>query len=108
LIDQENFKKIFSEVENEFKKNYFKEKKIFYFNIEGIEKTVSIDSKRFIVEDGKIVENPDCSCEIKKEILEKIWYDNYKGSFIDFVSGKIRANNPYLLKEFMRAFGRQI
>jgi hypothetical protein len=108
LLEQENFQKIFAEVERDFKKNTFKEKRIFYFNIEGIEKTVTIDSKGFTVEDGKTIENPDCQCEIKREILEKIWYENYKPSFIDFVSGKIRANNPYLLKEFMKAFGRQI
>jgi hypothetical protein len=107
-LEQENVEKIFNEVEKSFKKNTFKEKKIFFFNVEGIEKTITIDSNGFVVEDGKTVDNPDCQCEIKREILEKVWYENYKPSFIDFISGKIRANDPYLLKEFMRAFGKQI
>jgi hypothetical protein len=108
LLEQENLQKLFAEVEKNFKKNTFKEKKIFYFNIEGIEKSVIVDSSGFKVEDGKIVEVPDCQCEIKKELLEKIWYEDYKPSFIDFVSGKVRTNNPYLLREFMKAFGRKI
>jgi hypothetical protein len=108
MLEQENVEQIFVEVEKSFKKNTFKEKKFFFFNVEGIEKTITIDSNGFVVEDGKTVENPDCQCEIKREILEKVWYENYKPSFIDFISGKIRANDPYLLKEFMKAFGRQI
>lgn len=107
-MEQEEIDKIFAEVEKDFKKNVFKERRVFFFNVEGIEKTVTIDSNRFVVEDGRTVEEPDCQCEIKREVLERVWYENYKPSFIDFISGKIRASNPYLLKEFMRAFNRQI
>ncbi|MDY6821440.1 MAG: hypothetical protein SVN78_07460, partial [Deferribacterota bacterium] len=80
----------------------------FYFNVDGIEKTVSIDREKFVVKDGKAVEKPDCWCKTSRRLIEKIWYDNYKPSMSDFISGKIRSNDPYLLRRFMEALGRKV
>jgi hypothetical protein len=78
----------------------------YYFSVDDIKKTVRLDSERAIVEDGKTVEDADCVCKTSAEFLAKIWRDDYRPGVMDFMSGKIKSNDPAALETFLRCFGK--
>jgi len=45
----------------------------FYFSIDDIRKTVTLDAESFLVEDGKTVEEADCVCKTSAEMFGRIW-----------------------------------
>jgi hypothetical protein len=43
-----------------------------------------------------------------KALFLDIWNGRYTPNAMDFITGKIKSNNPLLLKEFMAAFGKRV
>jgi putative sterol carrier protein len=76
----------------------------FYFSLDEDEKwTVVLGEKACQVREGK-VENADCFFKASKQLFLDVWNGKYKPGPMDFVTGKIKSNNPLLLKDFVDAF----
>lgn len=98
---------IFEEMKSNFKEGVFKKQTVFCFRVNGKDITIYIDSTSFRIENVKTTRKVDCFCEIDENTLKKIWYDNYKPSLVDIMTGKIKPSDPLLLKNFLKAFGRK-
>ncbi|THB74310.1 MAG: hypothetical protein D6B25_13685 [Desulfobulbaceae bacterium] len=78
----------------------------YYFSLDGLKKTVKLSADGCTVEDGRTVENADCVCKSSVEFFEKIWLEDYRPGMGDFLSGKIKSNDPNLLQTFLKCFGK--
>ena len=78
----------------------------YYFSLDDTKKTVFVSTDDCRVEDGRAVDNADCVCKTSEEFFLKIWQENYRPGMGDFLSGKIKSNNPEQLKAFLQAFGK--
>lgn len=78
----------------------------YYFSIDDIKKTVVLAEDSCRIEDGKTIEAVDCVCKTDSDFFLKIWNDNYRPGMSDFMSGRIKSNNPMALKDFLTAFGK--
>jgi putative sterol carrier protein len=100
---QEDF---FKSLQENYKKGVFTVPTTFYFSIDDIKKTVTLDAERCQVEDGKTVENADCVCKTSKEMFDKILNKGYRPGMMDFMTGAIKSNAPQLLPQLLVAFGK--
>jgi len=82
------------------------EPKSYYFSVGDSKKTVRLDSERAVVEAGKTLDAADCVCKTSAEFFTKIWLDGYRPGVLDFMSGKIKSNDPAALETFLRCFGK--
>ncbi|WP_205749294.1 hypothetical protein [Desulfopila sp. IMCC35008] len=82
------------------------EKVSFYFSLEGVKKTVTVDPDGTTVEDGKAVDNADCVCKTSPEFFLRIWNDGYRPGLKDFLTGSIKSNDPDKLRVFLKCFGK--
>jgi putative sterol carrier protein len=89
-----------------FKPGVFQKKTTFYFSVDDIKKTVTLDAGSCVVMDGKGAEEADCVCKTGTEMFLKIWNDGYRPGIMDFMGGKIKTNAPELLPKFLQAFGK--
>lgn len=89
-----------------YRRGIFSATTTFYFSIDDIKKTLTLDSERCMVEDGKTVHEADCVCKTSAELFARIWNDGYRPGIMDFMSGAIKSNAPHLLQQFLRAFGK--
>ncbi len=80
----------------------------YYFSLEDIKKTVKLTPERCLVEDGRTVEDADCVCKTSKELFAAIWNDGYRPGMADFLSGKIKSNDPAALQRFLTSFGKSV
>ena len=55
------------------------------------------------VKPGK-TEDADCFFKASSEMFLDVWNGKHTPSVTDFLSGKIKSNNPMLLKDFIAAF----
>jgi len=97
---------IFAGLENSYSSGVIDEETSFYFSIDDIKKTVVLTPDACRVENGKTIEAVDCVCKTSSEFFLKIWNDGYRPGMGDFMSGKIKSNNPLTLKDFLAAFGK--
>lgn len=97
---------IIADMKANFKKGVFTERKTFLFSMDEIQITVVVDADSFVAEEGKTVEKADCFCKTGKEMFKKIWFDGYRPGIMDFLGGAIKADQPLLLQQFVKAFGR--
>ena len=79
----------------------------YYFSLGDIKRTVRISPEQCVVEDGRTVEQADCVCKTSSEFFEKIWVEGYRPAMGDFLSGKIKSNNPTALQSFLKSFGKE-
>lgn len=84
----------------------FTEEISFYFSLEDVKKTVRLTADSCLVEEGRTVESADCVCKTTKDFFMAIWDEGYRPGVSDFLSGKIKSNNPTLLQEFLKSFGK--
>lgn len=96
----------FSSLEASYQKGIFTVPTTFYFSIDDIRKTLTLDADNCKIEDGKAVEDADCVCKTTTKMFSKIWHDGYRPGIMDFMSGAIKSNAPQLLQQFLSAFGR--
>ncbi len=80
----------------------------YYFSLEEIKKTVTLSPERCLVEDGRTVERADCVCKTSKDFFAAIWNDGYRPGMADFLSGKIKSNDPAALQRFLCCFGKSV
>jgi len=78
----------------------------FYFSLGETKKTVRLSPGGCTVEDGRTVENADCVCKTSPEFFIKIWEEDYRPGMKDFMTGVIKSNNPSVLHDFLRSFGK--
>lgn len=97
---------LISEMEAAFRKGVFAEETAFRFRLEEHTITFVIDAQSCRVERGATQEPVHCDCKTGVEMLGKIWYDRYRPGIMDFLSGAVKCDNPLLLPQFLRAFGR--
>ena len=98
---------IFSGLEDSYASGMIDTETSFYFSIDDIKKTVVLTPEACRVEDGKTIEEVDCVCKTSCDFFLKIWNDGYRPGMGDFMSGKIKSNNPLTLKDFLAAFGKE-
>jgi putative sterol carrier protein len=94
---------IFAAMEKNFKKGVIKGKRSYYFSLDDHKYTVIVDDDTLKIEEGKTVEEADCVLKTSADMFVKIW-EGYKPGMMDFMSGKIKSNNPTLLQDFGTAF----
>ena len=96
--------KIFESLPDKFQRGSTKTARTFYFSLGDEEKwTVSIDEDSCVVKPGK-TEDADCFFKASSEMFLDVWNGKHTPSVTDFLSGKIKSNNPMLLKDFIAAF----
>lgn len=78
----------------------------YYFSLGEFKKTVRLTSDDCVVEDGRTVDDADCVCKTSEAFFLSIWEDGYRPGMGDFMSGKIKSNNPSALQLFLQAFGK--
>ena len=97
---------IFINLGDYFQANKVAQKQVFYFSVDEVKKTVTLSPEKIEVEDGKTVEEADCVCKTSTDFFLKIWQEGYRPGMADFLSGKIKSNNPFALQAFLAAFGK--
>jgi putative sterol carrier protein len=97
---------IFRTLQERFKKGVFNVRTTFYFSIDDIKKTLTLDAESCLIEDGKTVEDADCVCKTSTAMFNKIWNDGYRPGIMDFMGGAIKSNAPQLLPQLLVAFGK--
>ncbi|MBL0378514.1 MAG: hypothetical protein N839_0003935 [Desulfofustis sp. PB-SRB1] len=97
---------IFAELPSIYQLNSVNKETSFYFTLGDCKKTVRLSADTCRVEDGKTTDNADCVCKTTPEFFTAIWMDGYRPSMGDFLSGKIKTNNPDGLRTFLAAFGK--
>ena len=81
-----------------------REPKTFYFSLDDDEKwTVTLGTEGCEVKPGK-TEEADCFFKASKELFLDVWNGRYTPTAMDFMTGRIRSNNPLMLKDFIDAF----
>ena len=98
---------IFSGLENSYSTGVIDTETSFYFSIDDIKKTVVLTPDKCRVENVKTIEEGDCVCKTNSDFFLKIWNEGYRPGMGDFMSGKIKSNNPLTLKDFLAAFGKE-
>ncbi len=99
--------KIFASLPNLFVPDSVEDPVSYYFSLGEIKKTVRLTPERCLVEDGRTVERADCVCKTTPDFFEKIWNDGYRPGMGDFLSGKIKSNDPNGLQTFLKTFGKK-
>ncbi len=98
---------IFASLPDSFVPGAVKDPLVYYFSLGTTKKTVRVDTQGCTVEDGRTVDEADCVCKTDETFFVSIWNDGYRPTMGDFLSGKIKSNNPGALQLFLQAFGKQ-
>lgn len=97
---------IFASLSDSFVAGAVTSEKSYYFSLGDIKKTVLVSADSCEVKEGKAVENADCVCKTSPEFFQSIWDDGYRPKMGDFLTGKIKSNDPGALKDFLKCFGK--
>lgn len=97
---------IFATLQESYQKGVFSVPTTFYFSIDDIRKTLTLDGDGCTVEDGKTVADADCICKTSAAMFTRIWNDGYRPGIMDFMGGSIKSNAPQLLQQLLTAFGK--
>jgi len=97
---------IFKTLQGSYQKGVFNVPTTFYFSIDDIRKTLTLDENSCTIEDGKTVEEADCVCKTSAEMFNRIWNEGYRPGIMDFMGGAIKSNAPQLLQQLLTAFGK--
>jgi putative sterol carrier protein len=100
--------KIFASLSGLFVPGAVEEPISYYFSLGEIKKTVLLSPDSCLVEDGRTVESADCVCKTSGDFFEKIWNEGYRPGMADFLSGKIKSNDPGGLQIFLKTFGKTV
>jgi long-chain acyl-CoA synthetase len=99
---------VFQGLPKKFQKGSGKSPRTFYFSLGDDEKwTVVLDKDKCTVKEGKPAEDADCFFKASKEMFLDVWNGKHTPGIADFMSGKIKSNNPMMLKEFVDAFKKK-
>jgi putative sterol carrier protein len=96
--------KIFKGLPKKYVGSNITKPRTFYFSLDEDEKwTVTLKPGTCEVTPEK-VEDADCFFKGTKQMFLDVWNGKYTPTAMDFLTGKIKSNNPMLLKEFVAAF----
>ena len=98
--------KVFKGLPKRFNKAGVKTARSYYFSLGDDEKwTVHIGKDKCTVEEGKN-EDADCFFKASPALFLDVWSGKHQLGATDFLMGRVKSNNPMLLKEFVAAFER--
>jgi hypothetical protein len=101
--------KIFKSLPGRFQKGAVKTPRTFYFCLDDDEKwTVDLTKDECVVTEGKLDQDADCFVKSSKAMFLEVWNGTRVPSATDFLLGRIKSDNPLLLKEFVAAFGKKV
>ena len=96
---------IFQGLPKKFQQGSVPGPRTFYFSLDDDEKwTVSLGPDACEVKPGKPASDADCFFKSSKQMFLDVWNGKHTPGMTDFMTGKIKSNNPLLLKEFVSAF----
>ena len=96
--------KIFKDLPKRFVGENIKKPTTFYFSLDDDEKwTVALAPGKCTVTPEK-TDNADCFFKASKQMFLDVWNGKYTPGVMDFMTGKIKSNNPTMLKDFVAAF----
>jgi putative sterol carrier protein len=96
--------KIFKGLCKRFNKANVATERSYYFSLGDDEKwTVCLTKEKCEVVKGKN-EEADCFFKGPAELFLDVWNGKHQLGPKDFLTGKVKSNNPILLKEFVKAF----
>jgi putative sterol carrier protein len=102
--DAETVEQIFQGLEARFVPGAVDKERTFYFSIDEHKYTVTVGPDAARVEAGKTVENADCYVKTSEDLFVKMYNGEHYPGVSDFMTGRIKSNNPYLMKTFVDAF----
>ena len=96
--------KIFKGLPKRFNKANVKTERTYYFSLGDEEKwTVRIGKDKCSVKKGKS-DDADCFFKGSADLFLQVWNGTHTLGPVDFLTGKVKSNNPILLKDFVAAF----
>jgi putative sterol carrier protein len=96
--------KVFKDLPKRFNKANVKQERSYYFSLGDDEKwTVQLLKDKCTVAKGK-AEDADCFFKGPPELFLDVWNGTHQLGAADFLTGRVKSNNPLLLKEFVAAF----
>jgi putative sterol carrier protein len=99
--------KIFKDLPRRFNKANVKDERTYYFSLGDDEKwSVHIKRDKCTVKKGK-TDDADCFFKGSAEMFLDVWNGDHKLGPKDFLTGKVKSNNPILLKDFVAAFQKK-
>lgn len=101
-------KAIIADMESSFRKGIFSKKTSYRFSVDQDTVTVTIDADSFSAVTGEATGAVDCSCKTSADMFGKIWFHGYKPGIMDFMGGAIKADDPFMLPQFLKAFGKEL
>ena len=97
--------RIFQGIPQRFQKGNVTKARTYYFSLDDDEKwTVVLTADKCEVKEGKPAADADCFFKASKQMFLDVWNGKHTPSATDFLMGKIKSNNPILLKDFVAAF----
>jgi long-chain acyl-CoA synthetase len=98
---------LFTELNEKFERNMLTEQLSFYFSLgnnDALKWTVIVNADDCEIRCGKPEGRADCVIKTSPDIFKKIVKESYVPSMDEFVSGKIKTNDPSLLMQFQNVF----
>jgi hypothetical protein len=95
---------VFLGLDKHFKPGVVDKELSFYFSVDDHKWTVTVRPEDCTVERGKTVEHADCFVKTNEELFLKMYNGHHYPGMGDFLSGRIKSNNPYMMKTFVEAF----
>jgi putative sterol carrier protein len=95
---------IFKGLCKRFNKANVKAERSYHFSLgEGENWTVRLTKQKCEVRRG---DEPDADCYLEgpAELFLDVWHGRHQLGPTDFLTGKVKSNNPILLKDFVAAF----
>ena len=94
---------IFEGLCERFQKGKLDKAMTFYFSLDDEKWTVTLTPDSCSAKAGK-TEDADCFFKASKQMFLDVWNGDHVPGAGDFLTGKIKSNNPMLLKDFIAAF----
>ncbi len=99
-------RQIFERLPGYFQPGRLKQARKFSFSLDGDERwTVVLTPERCEVI-PVAADDADCWFSASTELFLDVWNGRHTPSLADFMTGRIKSNNPFMLKEFVAAFGK--
>jgi long-chain acyl-CoA synthetase len=102
-----SLREVFEQMQSHFVPGMLDKEVSFYFSLgegPGEKWTVFAGPKECRVQAGKATDNADCVLKTSGELFLKMILEGYTPGVMDFTRGRIKSNNPELLKQFREAF----
>ena len=91
--------RIFAEMPERYRKGSASSKRTFYFSIDALKFTVTVDAETCIVEPGKTVPSADVILKTTSKIFGNMVLRGKLPGPVDIARGKIKTNDPMGLKD---------